>query len=572
MAVVSMTVSFFLAKSLVKKSPAVILSERSLTDTALSFFSEDVKALTASQIALQQQEINSRLLKLSEQDAQIRAKIESIPMWAQTKLTAFWGSFIVSGVCLISVTISGCLIMVRRKTLVSMVFGTSQVSLPYRQVATEDGAIRVLQMALTEISQGTLDKQDLFRLFDMSVRSVRGQHNHTQPMIDVTPGTPALSAGQVPAVTFQDAMKSFKPGEILVGFDKGNPIHFPIKGLVSSAAGGESDSGKTSKLCFLTGQLICNNAEVRILDAHDGMDESLVNRLGSLARFPNVKIYPPYDLRDAVEDMISEVQEIIDAKVKAVPPKIYILDELKPLNHACDRVEYLMTKIANEGRKFNIFGIFASQTWEANMFKESGSAAKDACVLKFAARMPKEQARILFKDRDAANAVSKLGKPDLYISSIRYTGTVQVPFAAPADMELLALEYLQKRENVVNGYTENIKTVAQNHLRQEIVENTTKDMDQEEVTPEVTEALPVLSENSGVNDLAPKIRQYLSDNDVTLSKFAADCGVNKGLLSSLLNSGKPLSPKMTELVTAYINRGNSEVTPSKIIVFPGVTK
>jgi hypothetical protein len=222
---------------------------------------------------------------------------------------------------------------------------------------------------------------------------------------------------------------------------------------------------------------------------------------------------------------------------------VYVLDELRPINHVCS-VEYLMDKIANEGRKFNIFGVFASQTWEAKMFKERGSSARDACVLKMAARMPKEQARILFKDKDAAHAVAHLETPEMYMSSIRYTGKLQVPFAAPADMEMLALEYMdarQQAQRVVNG-TPPVE---------ETIEETIEHREQGEATPVEKD------------DVLSKTRSFLGKKGVSLNAFAKAQKIDAGQLSRILNGKEKPSQQMIERLNAAISQ------ETNIIQFPG---
>lgn len=238
--------------------------------------------------------------------------------------------------------------------------------------------------------------------------------------------------------TFQQAMSDFQTGSILLGYTADKPEYLPIQGFVSCAFGGGSGSGKTSKLRFLLAQLILQGVNVSILDAHMGNKESLVDSLGNMATLSNVRVFHPFDTRQAVDTMLTDVQAAIDGGRKDSTPTVFVLDELRPLNRACNQTEILMDKIANEGRKYGFYGVFSSQTWEAKMFDKSGSAARDACVLKMAARMPKEQARTLFKDGDSARTVSKLTQPEMYADSMTFNGVVTVPFASRDDMNALA--------------------------------------------------------------------------------------------------------------------------------------
>lgn len=246
-----------------------------------------------------------------------------------------------------------------------------------------------------------------------------------------------IDAPATAAPSFADLLHSgaFRSGQILLGYDAAAaPVYLRLTDFVSASVGGGSGSGKTSKLRFLCAQLIAQGVRVSLLDAHAGNDQSLVSSLGELSARENVTVYSPIETRDAVQAMLSEIQGVIDAGTPCEPPRVYVLDELRPLNHACDRVELLMDKLANEGRKYQCYGVFSSQTWEARMFSQMGSAARDACVLKMAANMPREQARILFKDGEMARTVSRLRKPEMFANSMTFSGVVTVPFCSREDM------------------------------------------------------------------------------------------------------------------------------------------
>ena len=260
---------------------------------------------------------------------------------------------------------------------------------------------------------------------------------NTEPAA-LLPGTPQTA---VENLSFSQAVRDFRQHEILIGYDSGSPVFFPIEGFVSCAFGGGSGSGKTSKLRFLTAQLILNGVNVSILDAHQGNKESLVDSLGELANMPNVRIFPPFETRQAVKTMLSDVRTVIAGGKPADVPCVYVLDELKPLNRACSEVETLFDVIANEGRKYLQFMVASSQTWEASLFGKLGSAARDACVLKMAARMPKEQARTLFKDGETARTVAKLARPEMFADSMQFSGVVNVPFCSRDDMDTLAAKF-----------------------------------------------------------------------------------------------------------------------------------
>jgi len=258
---------------------------------------------------------------------------------------------------------------------------------------------------------------------------------------------PAIDQSAV-NVSFERAVNDFKKGSILIGYQSDAPVYFALKDFVSCAFGGGSGSGKTSKLRFLTAQLILQGVNVSILDAHMGNEQSLVDSLGNLVNMPNVRVFNPFETQQAIGTMLSEVQAAINAGKPDDVPCVYVLDELRPLNRACDQVESLLDRIANEGRKYDRFMVASSQTWEASLFGKLGSAARDACVLKMAANMPKEQARILFKENDTAKKVCRLKRPEMYAQSSIFDGVVYVPFCSRDDLnELVKVESTQQAQS-----------------------------------------------------------------------------------------------------------------------------
>lgn len=364
-------------------------------------------------------------------------------------------------------------------------------------------------------------------------------------------------------VSFQQAVNQFRPGNVLIGYDSaGNAVYFALKDFVSCAFGGGSGSGKTSKLRFLCAQMALQGVNLSILDAHQGNEQSLVDSLGNLASLPNVRIFPAFETAVAVATMLSEVQAAIQAGKPADTPSVFILDELRPLNRACSDVENLMDILSNEGRKFNQFGVFASQTWEAKMFKQAGSSARDACVLKMAARMPKEQARILFKDGDSARQVAKLARPEMFADSAAFSGVVTVPFCSKDDLNSLVPNVSQKTPSIslqVNaGRDEEPEPIKETNDAQNVSENVSENvsnvrpfptMKRHETPTERAETdTPTMSETEVRAFFNAKIER----NEESLSGLAAQIGVNKGGFYRFLKNNEHPSESMQERFTAFL--------------------
>lgn len=378
------------------------------------------------------------------------------------------------------------------------------------------------------------------------------RNTHTEPaaLLPVTPQT------AVENLSFQQAVKDFRQHEILIGYDSGSPVFFPVEGFVSCAFGGGSGSGKTSKLRFLTAQLILNGVNVSILDAHQGNKQSLVDSLGNLANMPNVRVFPPFETRQAVKTMLSDVQAVIAGKKPADVPCVYVLDELKPLNRACSDVETLFDVVANEGRKFNQFMVASSQTWEASLFGKLGSAARDACVLKMAARMPKEQARTLFKDGDTARTVARLGKPEMFADSMLFSGVVSVPFCSRDDLNMLAAQKMpsiphrtaSERAETIEPEKETGETVNVSENVSNLLPFPCTKRDEMPIERAETNHAPEYTAQEFRAIFNAKIESGLE----TLSGLAAKIGVNKGGFHRFLKNNEHPSDTMQERFKAFL--------------------
>jgi len=389
--------------------------------------------------------------------------------------------------------------------------------------------------------------------------------------ISNAPALPAATEQQAGNVAFQQAVRDFKQDHILIGYDSdGQPVFFPLNGFVSCAFGGGSGSGKTSKLRFLTAQLILNGVNVSILDAHKGNEQSLVDSLGNLANMPNVRIFNPFETHQAVDVMLSDVQHAIDSGKPADAPNVFILDELRPLNKACSDTELLMDKLSNEGRKFGFFGVFASQTWEAKMFKQSGSAARDACVLKMAARMPKQQARTLFQDGESARTVARLEKPEMFADSVQYSGVVTVPFCSRSDLDELAASRMSKNHN------RNLQAGRGDVENELTTEDTTEHVNASEgkidnVVPfrrrnaeETAEKRQTKTETAflSADTLREILAEKLARNEETLSGIANKANVSKGQLYRFLKENQNPSENLLTALQVFAGTAGTPANPT----------
>ena len=202
------------------------------------------------------------------------------------------------------------------------------------------------------------------------------------------------------------------------------------------------------------------------------------------------------------------------------------------------------------------------------MFAKSGSAARDACVLKMAAKMPREQAKTLFKDGEAARTVARLQQPEMYADSMTFSGVVSVPFCSREDLDRLGAGTTTRATGTTQPAQASIDTGAdadapEANVGADVIDFAARREQRGNTTPTVscekqpdTGAFPALPQDA----LAAKLREYLQTQNMSLSKFADGAGVNKGLLSVFLRGEKRLSEAMTEKVTAAM-RGAFAANP-----------
>jgi hypothetical protein len=200
--------------------------------------------------------------------------------------------------------------------------------------------------------------------------------------------------------------------------------------------------------------------------------------------------------------------------------------------------------------------VASSQTWEASLFGKLGSAARDACVLKMAARMPKKQAQTLFQDGESARTVARLGKPEMFADSVSFSGVVSVPFCSRDDLNMLAAQKMPVHAHEIHsGRAESIEPEKETGETVNVSENVSNlipfpSMKRHETPIERAETneTPNLSETEIRAFFNAKIESGLE----TLSGLAAKIGVNKGGLHRFLKNNETPSEKMQERFKAFL--------------------
>ena len=302
---------------------------------------------------------------------------------------------------------------------------------------------RSLQVKALEATQGvdvlqlaeTIAMRQL-NTFGHLARGMRGiMASKEAPAMLTAPA--AMPAEVFPVPTFAEAMRDMKPGKVLIGYDKGKPIHLDESDFVSCGLAGSAGSGKTTKERFLFSQLAIHGVRLPVLDAHSGHPESLVSSLGDIINLPNVTVYSPIDTRETIDFFMSDLEDALKHPERKNERTVYVIEELLPIVDTVPKTANFILKAATEGRKFERFVFAAGQVWPASLFQK-GSCVRDSLTLRMSARNDELQARLLFKTREKAKIVEGLKLHQMFVNSVQFQGVVDVPFCTRQDMNALA--------------------------------------------------------------------------------------------------------------------------------------
>lgn len=201
------------------------------------------------------------------------------------------------------------------------------------------------------------------------------------------------------------------PGRFLLGFNEQTqqPHYGVLKDVYSSLIIAKSGGGKTTLMRFLLAQACNMGARYAIIDPHGRSDEGLVRALHPLSSH---QIFDPAIDDDPIADTMRYFLRLIENRVNKVDtttdPRILAVDELNMLvddlgaDFAAD-----LTRIAERGRKENVFVFAAGQSAEAS--RTGGDARmRKAFVGRFILRADKDAVRSMIPDRDLLDLVPHL--------------------------------------------------------------------------------------------------------------------------------------------------------------------
>jgi hypothetical protein len=183
---------------------------------------------------------------------------------------------------------------------------------------------------------------------------------------------------------------------LILGYSETGAIYGDWRDLYSTGIGGISGSGKSWTAAYLIGQSVLHGANIAILDPHAGDSESLSTRLSPLAgRFLCEPVDSPKAMLDVVRMMFSEYERRKQHPKEPRMPWIIACDEFSSLmrGELEEALSLLFEAIAQEGRKFEIYGMALGQVWTVS--RAGGSEVRDSLASQYVHRLRPAQARHL---------------------------------------------------------------------------------------------------------------------------------------------------------------------------------
>lgn len=233
---------------------------------------------------------------------------------------------------------------------------------------------------------------------------------HYAPHLTYSPRITTSRAGDLPdqapadtapvrAATFADLLANGMVGQgqpLILGYGSDGAVYGDWKDLYSTGIGGISGSGKSWTAAYLIGQSVLHGANIAILDPHAGDRESLSTRLSPLAsRFLCEPADSPKTMVDVVKMMFSEYERRKQRPKEPRIPWIIACDEFSSLmrGELAEALSLLFEAIAEEGRKFEIYGMALGQVWTAS--RAGGTEVRDNLASQYVHRLRPAQARHL---------------------------------------------------------------------------------------------------------------------------------------------------------------------------------
>lgn len=435
------------------------LVKRSLSDQALSLFNDDLKRLTAAQIDMQMEEIQTQKLTLQKQSAEISAQIALIPFKIRVKQYSYLAAPVVMSLCVVVVSVGLSVGIVRRKFVFTAKLD-AQTEIPVRYADLPNLAPVILgnvEIRLQKAIAGNQEEvrqhvHDMLADFALLFKAIGGKRG-LAALPEAAPAhidPPITMAARVP--TFQELLQQ---GEIargkpmILGYINGAPRRGSFQDIYSAAVAGESGSGKTVTLLYLIGcGLVAEGIRFLGIDPHYPHPKSLGFKTKAL--WEQGKMEMAVDL-DQARDILRKIGEIITNRLTqqdtATTPVVLVIDELAWLmkTSIAGQLGATMTRVSTEGRKCAVYMLASSQTWLVESTGGS-SVVRDTLTSAFIHKIKPKQANLILQDREEVEKVKKHVKHagECLLCSVQNDSALaQIPFTTERDLLLI--------NNLVNG-------------------------------------------------------------------------------------------------------------------------
>lgn len=265
------------------------------------------------------------------------------------------------------------------------------------------------------------------------------QANTHPPALTAAPGDLVTVATQASIPTFAQLLDQGVIGNgrpLILGYDAltRQPIAGAWKDLYSCGVGAQQGAGKTWLLAFLLAQSAAGGGRLIICDLHAGDDESLANRIGSLAPAFMCDIA---STPKEIESAFAFADEKLERRKtnSARWPIVLCCDEWTSLlrTSAGSGLPAHIQNIAEQGRKFNVNGILAAQAWT----KAASSPVRNQLTSHYVMRQRPDEARYQLGLRSDQLPADIRGLPDATGYLLNVTGElikVIIPHMTAADI------------------------------------------------------------------------------------------------------------------------------------------
>jgi hypothetical protein len=279
------------------------------------------------------------------------------------------------------------------------------------------------------------------RMADLQNRQIRALTHGRLALPEKTASEPEPHQASSPIPTFRELLQQGQIGPqtpLVFGFANNHRIRTGTwQEIYSNATGGQSGSGKTNTLLSLIGQSVIQGIQFWIIDYHWPHDESLLAKLGPVRDSGAIRYAKkPIDVRPVLEEVNACLDRRLQKQEPSAPIRVLCIDEVLCIVKNCPYTEEMIERIGMEGRKVNVFGLFAAQSWKAD---KVDTTARDNLTSIFAHYMKPNQAKLLLQDSDRERLLKKLHRGQMVFCPVMGEPEIlTVPRVSPDDMSLVS--------------------------------------------------------------------------------------------------------------------------------------